>query len=69
MFSKVQRIWHQFESKQMCIHGIFKDDIGFYCFQKRKLPDPNKIEAIVNMPPPKNPQHIQVFNKMAQFYK
>jgi hypothetical protein len=21
------------------------------------------------MPPPKNPQHIQVFNGMAQFYK
>jgi hypothetical protein len=24
------------ESKQMCIHGIFKDDLGFYYFQKRE---------------------------------
>jgi hypothetical protein len=20
----------------MCIHGIFRDDIGFYCFQRRE---------------------------------
>ncbi len=37
MFSKVQRIWHLFESKQMCIYGIFKDDLGFYCFQRREI--------------------------------
>jgi hypothetical protein len=21
----------------MCIYGIFKDDIGFYCFQRREI--------------------------------
>jgi hypothetical protein len=40
----------------MCIYGIFKDDIGFYYFQKGKLPNPKKIQTIINMPPPKNPQ-------------
>jgi hypothetical protein len=49
----------------MCIYGIFRDDLGFHCFQKKKLPIPKKIQAIVNMPPPKNPQKIQVFNGMA----
>jgi hypothetical protein len=34
-----------------------------------KLLEPKKIQSIINMPPPKNPQHIQVFNRMAQFYR
>ncbi len=24
------------ESKQMCIYGILRDDVGFYCFQRRE---------------------------------
>jgi hypothetical protein len=43
--------------------------LGFIVSKKRKLLDPKKIQAILNMPPPKNPQKIQVFNGMAQFYK
>jgi hypothetical protein len=43
--------------------------LDFIVSRKRKLPNPKKIQAIVNMPPPKNPQQIQVFNGMAQFYK
>jgi len=39
----------------MCINGIFGDDLGFYVYKEGKLPDPKKIQAIVNMPPPKNP--------------
>jgi hypothetical protein len=31
--------------------------------------DPKKVEALINMPIPTNPQDIQVFNKMAQFYR
>ncbi len=42
--------------------------LGFIISKKKKLPNLNKIKAIVNMPPPKNPQQIQVFNGMAQFY-
>jgi len=42
--------------------------LGFIIFKKRNLPNLNKIKTIVNMPPPKNPQQIQVFNGMAQFY-
>jgi hypothetical protein len=39
----------------MCIHDIFKDDIGFIVSKKGKLPNPKKIQVIINMPPPKNP--------------
>ncbi len=43
--------------------------LGFIVSKEVKLPYPKKIQAIVNMPPPKNPQQIQVFNGMTQFYK
>ncbi len=29
--------------------------LGFIVSKERKLPNPKKIQAIVNMPPPKNP--------------
>jgi hypothetical protein len=53
----------------MCIQGIFKNNLGFYFSKEKKLLDPKKIQAIVNMSPLKNPHQIQVFNGMAQFYK
>jgi hypothetical protein len=41
----------------MCIYGIFKDSIlGFIVSKLRKLPNLKNIQAIVNMPPPKDPQ-------------
>jgi Fe2+ transport system protein B len=43
--------------------------LGFIISKEGKLLDLNKIQAIVNMPPLKNPQQIQVFNGMAQFYR
>jgi hypothetical protein len=43
--------------------------LGFIISKEGKLPNPNKMQAIVNIPPPRNPQQIQVFNGMAQFYK
>jgi hypothetical protein len=43
--------------------------LGFIVSKERKLLDLKKIQAIINMPPPKNPQQIQVVNGMAQFYK
>ncbi len=43
--------------------------MGFIVSKKGKLLDPKKIQPIVNMPPPMNPQQIQVFNGMAQFYR
>jgi len=43
--------------------------LGFIVSKERKLPAPKKIQAIVNMPPSENPQQIQVFNGMAQFYR
>jgi hypothetical protein len=30
--------------------------LGFIVFKEGKLPYPKNIQAIVNMPPPKNPQ-------------
>jgi hypothetical protein len=29
--------------------------LGFIVFKERKLPNAKKIQAIINMPPPKNP--------------
>jgi hypothetical protein len=43
--------------------------LGFIISKEGKLLVPKKIQAILNMPPPKNPQHIQIFNGIAQFYK
>ncbi len=39
--------------------------LGFIISKKKKLLNPKKIQAIIYMPPPKNPQQIQVFNGMA----
>jgi hypothetical protein len=49
-----------------CAFMVFSGMIlGFIVFKEGELPNPKKIQAIVNMPPPKNPQHIQLFNGMA----
>jgi len=48
-----------------CAFMVFLSMIlGFIISKERKLPDPKKTQAIVNMPPPRNPQHIQIFNRM-----
>jgi hypothetical protein len=39
--------------------------LGFILSKEGKLLDPKKIQEIINIPPPKNPQHIQIFNAMA----
>ncbi len=39
--------------------------IGFIISKEGKLLDPKKIQAIINMPPLKNQQQIQIFNGMA----
>jgi hypothetical protein len=38
--------------------------LGFIISKEGKLLDLKKIQVIVNMPPPNNPQQIQVFNGM-----
>jgi len=43
--------------------------LGFIVSKEGKIPNPKKIQAIVNMPMPINPQQIQVFNCMVQFYR
>jgi hypothetical protein len=49
----------------VCIYGIFKDDFGFYCFQRRESTKSKANTSNSKMPPPKNPQQIQVFDGMA----
>jgi hypothetical protein len=43
--------------------------LGFIIFFKSKLPNPKKIQTIVQMHVLVNPQQIQVFNIMAQLYR
>ncbi len=53
-----------------CAFMVFSREVlGFIVSKKGKLLDPKKIQSIVNMPPPKNPQQIEIFNGMAQFYR
>jgi hypothetical protein len=40
-----------------CAFMVFLEMIlGFIVFKEGKLPNPKKIHAIINMPPPKTPQ-------------
>lgn len=41
--------------------------LGYLVSKAGKMPDPTKVEAILKMPQPKNPQDIQIFNGMAKF--
>ena len=41
--------------------------LGYIVSQAGKFRDPKRIEALVNMPPPKNIKAIQTFNGLAQF--
>jgi hypothetical protein len=53
-----------------CAFMVFLGMILVFIISKEgKLPYPKKIQAIINMPPPKNPHQIQIFNGMTQFYK
>jgi hypothetical protein len=36
--------------------------LGFIVSKEGKISNPKKVQAIVNMPVPTNPQQIQVFN-------
>jgi len=38
--------------------------LGFIVYKEGKIPNPKKVQAMVNMPIPTNPQQIQVFNGM-----
>jgi hypothetical protein len=53
----------------MCIYGIFRNDLGFYCFQRKETTISKEDTSNSKHSPPKNPQQIQVFNGMAHFYK
>jgi hypothetical protein len=42
--------------------------LGFIVSKEGKIPDLKKVQAIMNMLVPTNPQQILVFNGRAQFY-
>jgi hypothetical protein len=49
-----------------CAFMVFsKMILGFIFSKEGKQPNPKKIQTIVIMPPPKNPQQIQIFNRIA----
>ncbi len=54
---------------EKCMFLVYLGVILRYVVSKvGKLPNPKKILTIINMPTPKTPKDIQVFNGMAQFY-
>jgi hypothetical protein len=50
-------------------YGFLGLILGFIASKEGKIPDPKKVQAIVNMLVATNPQKIQVFNGMVRFYK
>jgi len=55
---------------EKCVFVVcFGTILGFIVSKEGKTPNPKKIEALVNMPIPKTPQDIQVFNGMENFYR
>jgi hypothetical protein len=49
-----------------CAFMVFSGTIlGFIVSKESKVMDPKKVETLVNMLIPANPQEIQVFNGMA----
>jgi hypothetical protein len=53
-----------------CAFMVFSRIIlGFILSKESKVMDPKKVEALINMPIPINLHEIQVFNRMAQFYR
>ncbi len=53
-----------------CAFMVFSRMIlGFIVSKEGKLPYLKKIQAIVYMPPPMNPQQTQVLNGTPQFYR
>jgi hypothetical protein len=54
----------------MHVYGVlyFIVILGYIVSWEGNLLDPKKISAIINMPQPKTPKDIQVFNGMIQFY-
>jgi hypothetical protein len=43
--------------------------LRFIISKDEKIPNPKKVQAIMNMPVFTNPRHIEVFNGIAQFYR
>jgi hypothetical protein len=43
--------------------------LGFIVSKEGKIPNPKKVQTIINMLIPTNPQQIQVFNGMVHFYR
>ncbi len=55
---------------QNCAFMVFSRLIlGFIVCKEGKIPNLKKVQVIVNMLVPTNPQKIQVFNGMAYFYR
>jgi hypothetical protein len=68
-FLKCRKYGISLNLKKYAFMVCFGTILGFVISKKGKTPDPKKIKALVKMPMPKTPQKIQVFNRMAQFYR
>jgi hypothetical protein len=65
MFSKCIEYGNSLNPNKCAFMVFLGMILGFVISKEGKLPDPKNIQATINMPPPKNPQQIQVFNGMA----
>jgi hypothetical protein len=65
MFLKMQKVWLSLNPNKCAFMVFLRMILGFITSKEEKLPDRKKKQVIVNMPPPKNLEQIQVFNGMA----
>ncbi len=68
-FQKCREYRNSFNPDKCAFMVFSRLILGFIVFKEGKILDPKKIHAIVNMLVPTNPQQIQVFNGMVQFYR
>lgn len=64
----MSRIWFRLNLEKCMFMVFFNVILGYIMSKEGKLPNLKKIVNIINMPKPKTPKDIQVFNDMAQFY-
>jgi hypothetical protein len=68
-FQKCRKYRINFNPEKCAFMVFSKPILGFIVSKEGKILDPKKVQAIMNIPLPTNPQQIRVFNGMAQFYR
>ena len=67
VFSRCRRFGISLNPEKCIFYVPLEVILGHIVSREGKFPDPKKIQAVVNMPTPKDVKAIQNFNGLAQF--